>query len=329
MSERAFEQIGAFGANEPSRAEAGADSPITVPADDQYVVRTGKYGEAGADDPHTAEAGKQSGVETNGVNWSGQATSFEGIARPDIAEIAERWNRVREKVATAALRAGRDENAVAILLAAKFQEPERVVAALRAGGHLVGHNYIQQLEESEAALARLDAPSHRIHVIGHVQTNKAGKAIRAADCIETLDSLKLAKRLDRIQGERIESGERDRSGDPLGAFDVMIQVNSAGSESQYGVDPNKVVDLAGGVADLKNLRLIGLMLIGANTDDVAAIAASHARVRELRDAVVSAGISSCTELSMGMTGDMEIAIAEGSTQVRVGTAVFGPRPVMK
>ena len=293
------------------------------------MVKTGKHGEAGADDPHTAEAGKQSGVETNGVNWSGQATSFEGIARPDIAEIAERWNRVREKVAAAAVRAGRDENAVSILLAAKFQEPERVVAALRAGGHLIGHNYIQQLEESEAALARLDAPSHPIHVIGHVQTNKAGKAIRAADCIETLDSLKLAKRLDRIQGETIESGKRDRSGDPLGAFDVMIQVNSAGSESQYGVDPNKVVDLAGGVADLKNLRLIGLMLIGANTDDVAAIAASHARVRELRDAVVSAGISSCTELSMGMTGDMEIAIAEGSTQVRVGTAVFGPRPVMK
>ena len=269
------------------------------------------------------------GVETNGVNWSGQATSFEGVSRPDVSEIAGRWESLRDKVAAAASRAGRGENAVSILLAAKFQEPERVAAALRAGGGLIGHNYIQQLEEGETALAELGAPSHRVHVIGHVQANKAGKAIRAADCIETLDSLKLAARLDRLHGERIAAGELRKDGSPLGPFDVMIQVNSAGSESQYGVDPSGVVDLAGAVAELSNLRLVGLMLIGANTDDVAAVAASHARVRELRDAVRAAGVASCTELSMGMTGDMEIAIAEGSTEVRVGTAVFGPRPVMK
>ena len=268
-------------------------------------------------------------IETNGVNWSGQETSFEGISRPDASEIAGRWERLRDKVAAAASRAGRDENAVSILLAAKFQEPERVVAALRAGGGLIGHNYIQQLEEGERALSELGAPFHRVHVIGHVQANKAGKAIRAADCIETLDSLKLAARLDRLQGERISAGELGKDGSPLGPFDVMIQVNSAGSESQHGVDPCGVVDLAGAVAELPNLRLVGLMLIGANTDDVAAAAASHARVRELRDAVQAAGVVSCTELSMGMTGDMEIAIAEGSTEVRVGTAVFGPRPVMK
>ena len=265
-----------------------------------------------------ANGGRTDGVETNGVNWSGQETSFEGISRPDASEIAGRWERLRDKVAAAASRAGRDENAVSILLAAKFQEPERVVAALRAGGGLIGHNYIQQLEEGERALSELGAPFHRVHVIGHVQANKAGKAIRAADCIETLDSLKLAARLDRLQGERISAGELGKDGSPLGPFHVMIQVNSAGSESQHGA-----------VAELPNLRLVGLMLIGANTDDVAAVAASHARVRELRDAVQAAGVVSCTELSMGMTGDMEIAIAEGSTEVRVGTAVFGPRPVMK
>lgn len=276
-----------------------------------------------------ANGGRTGGVETNGVNWSGQETSFEGISRPDVSEIGGRWESLRDKVAAAASRAGRDENAVSILLAAKFQEPERVVAALRAGGGLIGHNYIQQLEEGERALSELGAPFHRVHVIGHVQANKAGKAIRAADCIETLDSLKLAARLDRLQGERISAGELGKDGSPLGPFDVMIQVNSAGSESQHGVDPCGVVDLAGAVAELPNLRLVGLMLIGANTDDVAAVAASHARVRELRDAVQAAGVASCTELSMGMTGDMEIAIAEGSTEVRVGTAVFGPRPVMK
>ena len=109
----------------------------------------------------------------------------------------------------------------------------------------------------------------------------------------------------------------------------MIQVNSAGSESQYGAPPEAVVDLAGEIAELPNLRLTGLMLIGANTDDVTAVAASHARVRELRDAIRAAGVSSCAELSMGMTNDMEIAVKEGSTQVRVGTAVFGPRPFLR
>jgi len=89
------------------------------------------------------------------------------------------------------------------------------------------------------------------------------------------------------------------------------------------------VDLAGEIAELPNLRLTGLMLIGANTDDVTAVAASHARVRELCDAIRAAGVSSCAELSMGMTNDMEIAVKEGSTQVRVGTAVFGPRPFLR
>lgn len=267
-------------------------------------------------------------VETNGVNWDGQSTSFEGINRPDITEISDRWMRVQEQVATAALRSGRQANDVHILLAAKFQEHERVVEALRCGAHRIGHNYIQQLEAGEEALVSLQAPVHRTHVIGHVQTNKALKALRFSDCIETLDTLKLAQRLNRLQGERVTAGEIGRNGISVGAFDVMIQVNAAGSESQHGVQPEEVIDLAGAVADLPHIRLVGLMLIGAHSDNVAEVARSHANVRELRDEVIKAGITSCTELSMGMTNDMDIAIAEGSTQVRVGTAVFGPRPVM-
>lgn len=267
-------------------------------------------------------------IETNGVNWDGQPTTFEGLQRPDTCEIAGRLRRVTDQVAEAAVRSGRSADAVTVLLAAKFQEPERVAAALAAGGTRVGHNYIQQLEVSEASLLEMSAPQHRTHVIGHVQNNKAMKALRGADCIETLDTLKLAARLHRLQGERIASGELDRYGQELGPFDVLIQVNAAGSDSQHGVDPAKVVDFAGQVTEFPNLCLRGLMLIGAHTDDIAAVAASHARVRDLRDAIVAGGITSCTELSMGMTNDMDIAIREGSTQVRVGTAVFGPRPMM-
>lgn len=267
-------------------------------------------------------------TQTNGVNWNGQTTSFEGLERPEIAEIAGRWERVREQVASAAQRCGRSEDEVQILLAAKFQEPQRVLTALQAGATRIGHNYIQQLEAGHAALSSLSAPLYRTHVIGHVQTNKASKALLHADCIETLDSLKLAQRLNRLQGERIAAHQLSPGKDGPQTFDVMIQVNSSGSESQYGVSPEEVVDLAGAICELPHLRLIGLMLIGAHTDDVAEIARSHANVRNLRDEVLAAGISSCTELSMGMTNDMEIAIAEGSTQVRVGTAVFGPRPMM-
>ena len=157
-------------------------------------------------------------------------------------------------------------------------------------------------------------------MIGHVQNNKAAKALRYSQCIETVDSLKLATRLDRLRGEHIQPwGEQQ-------PFDIMIQVNSSGAQSQYGRNPEQVLDLAGRIAELPHLRIIGLMTIGAHTDETSEIARSFQIVRELRDELQASGIASATELSMGMTHDMDIAIAEGSTIVRVGTAVFGPRP---
>ena len=251
---------------------------------------------------------------------------------PGVEEIAGRFNRLREQVLAAQATAGRPADSVQIELAAKYQAPERVLTALNAGASLLGHNIIQQLEASETALARVNAPIHRTHVIGHVQKNKAAKALRYAQCIETVDSFKLAARLDRLHGEQVAAGA-EYGEDAAGAFtklaetfDIMIQVNSSGAESQYGRSPESVVDFAGRVAELPNLRIIGLMTIGAHTDDVSRIARSFQIVRELRDELVRDGITSVTELSMGMTHDMDVAIAEGSTIIRVGTAVFGPRP---
>ena len=239
---------------------------------------------------------------------------------PTLEEIPGRFARLQDSVAQAVSRAGRDPESVAIELAAKFQASERILAAINAGGTLLGHNIIQQLEETEQQLAVAHAPEHRTHVIGHVQKNKAAKALAYSQCIETVDSSKLARRLDRLQGERIASGEVN------GLYDIMIQVNSSGAESQYGRAPESVMDFAGKITSLENVRLTGLMTIGAHTADAAAIGKSFQIVRELRDEIQAAGIASATELSMGMTHDMEIAIAEGSTIIRVGTAVFGPRP---
>ncbi|MFT3943412.1 MAG: YggS family pyridoxal phosphate-dependent enzyme [Ancrocorticia sp.] len=232
---------------------------------------------------------------------------------PSVDEIAGRFARLQEQVHGVEAAAGRTEGSVQIELAAKYQAPERVLAALQADGTLLGHNIIQQLEASETALAAASAPAHRTHVIGHVQKNKAAKALRYSQCIETVDSFKLAARLGRLWGEQHP-------------FDIMIQVNSSGAQSQYGRDPERVLDLAGRIAELPNLRIIGLMTIGAHTDETSEIARSFQIVRELRDELQRAGIASATELSMGMTHDMDIAIAEGSTIIRVGTAVFGPRP---
>lgn len=239
---------------------------------------------------------------------------------PSVEEIAGRFARLQEQVRGAEAAAGRSQESVQIELAAKYQAPERVLAALQAGSTLLGHNIIQQLEASETALAAAAAPAHRTHVIGHVQNNKAAKALRYSQCIETVDSLKLATRLDRLRGEHIQPwGEQQ-------PFDIMIQVNSSGAQSQYGRNPEQVLDLAGRIAKLPHLRIIGLMTIGAHTDETSEIARSFQIVRELRDELQASGIASATELSMGMTHDMDIAIAEGSTIVRVGTAVFGPRP---
>ena len=239
---------------------------------------------------------------------------------PSVEEIAGRFARLQEQVRGAEAAAGRSQESVQIELAAKYQAPERVLAALQAGSTLLGHNIIQQLEASETALAAAAAPAHRTHVIGHVQNNKAAKALRYSQCIETVDSLKLATRLDRLRGEHIQPwGEQQ-------PFDIMIQVNSSGAQSQYGRNPEQVLDLAGRIAELPHLRIIGLMTIGAHTDETSEIARSFQIVRELRDELQASGIASATELSMGMTHDMDIAIAEGSTIVRVGTTVFGPRP---
>jgi len=240
---------------------------------------------------------------------------------PPVEEIAGRFQALQEQVAKAASNAGRAPTDVAIELAVKYQAPERVMAALAAGGTLMGHNIIQQLEATETALQEANAPAHRTHVIGHVQKNKAKKAVQYAQCIETLDSIKLAKRINMLQQARRDSGQAH------GPFDVMLQVNSSGAESQYGIEPAAVSELAGQVLELPNLRIVGLMTIGAHTEDTAGIAHSFQIVRTLRDSLIAAGIASATELSMGMTHDMDIAIAEGSTIIRVGTAVFGPREI--
>jgi pyridoxal phosphate enzyme (YggS family) len=200
-----------------------------------------------------------------------------------------------------------------MLLAAKQQPVAAIRAAIAAGGRLIGENRVQELVTKGPELADL---RHEAHVIGPLQSNKINAALRWADCVETVDSLVLAQRLAARVGGR------------AGGLGVMIQVNTSAEASKSGVSPARAAELAHQVAALGALRLDGFMTVGLNSDDAAAVGRSYAALRAIRDQVAASGApgtATAVELSMGMSGDLEIAIAEGATIVRLGTAVFGPR----
>jgi hypothetical protein len=213
---------------------------------------------------------------------------------------------------------------VRLLVATKTQTSDAVLEALAAGVDLIGENRVQELVAKAPAVAdRVADGGLQVHMIGHLQRNKINQVLGTASCLETLDSLDLAR---AISDRCVRDG---RTGDR--ALEVMVQVNVTGEESKSGVGPDDAVALATAVAALPGLRLTGFMTIGARLDSSGehAVRAGFARLRAIRDEVHASGApgtDTATELSMGMTGDLELAIAEGATIVRVGTAVFGPRP---
>ncbi|WP_152193026.1 YggS family pyridoxal phosphate-dependent enzyme [Georgenia satyanarayanai] len=231
-----------------------------------------------------------------------------------MSEVREALQAVRDRVARAARVVGRDPGEIQLLLAVKTLPAERVREAIAAGAHLLGHNRAQELTATAPDLA--DLP-HEMHFIGRLQSNKAGKVVPLVSCVQSVDGLALAERLDRLAG---------REGREL---EVFVQVNTSGEGTKAGVAPEDAVALAVAVAALPNLRLRGLMTIGARSDDVDVVRACYERLAMLRDEVGASGApgtAGARELSMGMSGDLEVAVAAGATMVRVGTAVFGARP---
>jgi pyridoxal phosphate enzyme (YggS family) len=241
---------------------------------------------------------------------------------PDRDVLVARLAAVRARIGTAAAAAGRAPGEVRLLLATKTMPAAVVRAALSADAAmcaaddrlvpvLVGENRVQELVAKGPDLADL-APA--THLIGPLQSNKVNAALRWATCVESVESLDLARRLS------------DRAGDRR--VDVCVQVNVSGEETKHGVLPSAAVELAVDVAALDGVRLVGFMTVGANSTDVATVRAGYALLRQVRDDVRASGAPGTTEareLSMGMSRDLEAAVAEGATIVRVGTAVFGSR----
>jgi pyridoxal phosphate enzyme (YggS family) len=230
-------------------------------------------------------------------------------------EIAARLAAIRERVAAAAQRVGREAGEIALLGVAKRQPVELVRAALDAGLRDLGENYVQEAVAKRALLAGADGGSEpRWHFIGQLQRNKVRQVVPIFDVVHTLDRESLGDELER----RCAAADR--------RLEVLVQVDVSDEPQKGGVAPERLPALLEAGARWPHLALTGLMAIPAASDEPEASRAAFARLRELRDAQRGRpGGQDLRELSMGMSGDFEVAIEEGATIIRVGTALFGPR----
>ena len=220
------------------------------------------------------------------------------------------WQVARQRIADAARAAGRPPDSVRLLAVSKTFPAPAIRAVHAVGQRAFGENYVQEARGKRAELA--DLQDIRWHLIGPLQSNKAGVAAECFDCVETIDRAQIAERLARA---------REGSARPL---DVLVQVNVSGEASKHGVAPAEAVALASHVATMRSLRLRGIMGIPEPTGDHVRLRAQFRTLKGCYDACAAAGLDVDT-LSMGMSADLELAVAEGATEVRIGTAIFGPR----
>jgi len=240
----------------------------------------------------------------------GHTTTLARSVKPASTAIRGRLDEVRGRIARAAARAGRDSESVVLVGVVKTVPAEVVREALALGLRDLGENRVQEAEAHVAAIGR-DAA--RWHMIGHLQRNKAGRAVELFDRVHGVDSEDLAGSLSR---RAVAAGRR---------LPVLVEVNVSGEASKFGVSPALLDALLERVAGLPGLALEGLMTVGPAAVRPEDARPGFARLRSLRDqAERSLGLA-LHELSMGMSGDFEVAVEEGATLVRVGTALFGGR----
>jgi hypothetical protein len=223
--------------------------------------------------------------------------------------IRDRLLLVQDRIRAAASRVGRQASSVTLVAVSKAMPLDVIREGVEAGITILGENRVQEARDKIAALPHVA----RWHLVGHLQTNKAKLAIQLFELIHSLDSLKLAQILDRL-GQELAKPMR-----------CLIEVNLGGEQSKSGMTEDGVRPLLEGAAGLRRLRIEGLMAIPPFLPDPEQIRPYFRRLRTLRDKLRDEGFA-LDELSIGMTHDFEVAIEEGATLVRIGTAIFGPRP---
>jgi pyridoxal phosphate enzyme (YggS family) len=226
--------------------------------------------------------------------------------------LKKRLQNIRERIQKTATACGRDPETIRLVAVSKTIPSDRVKEAIDAGVTILGENYIQEAREK---INTLSSYAVSWHFIGHLQSNKAKYAVRLFDLIHSIDSLKLARELDK-QAKKISKIQQ-----------VLIQVNIGKEPSKSGVNKQDTIELIEAIGLLENLSVKGLMTMPPFFNAPEKVRPFFADLRTLRDHIKNANLPNITmaELSMGMTGDFEVAIEEGATLVRIGTAIFGKR----
>jgi len=228
-----------------------------------------------------------------------------------MVDVGGNYRGILDRITAAAKKVRRDPREIRLLAAAKSQSVEAIRAALAAGVRLVGENYVQEAADKK----RLISDSVEWHMIGHLQRNKVRAALDLFDVIESLDTLALARELDK-EGEK--RGKTIR---------VLVEVNLGGEESKSGVAKEQTQALMEALSELSHISIEGLMTVPPFRENLEAVRPYFRELRELRDQLGRLSLPNVElkELSMGMTHDYTVAIEEGATIVRIGTALFGPR----
>ena len=229
--------------------------------------------------------------------------------------IASNLSLLHQRIARATRRAGRDPSDVKLMAVTKTAAPERIIEAYAAGQRLFGENRVQEFAEKAPALASRQGAE--FHMIGHLQSNKAAKAVELFRAVDSLDSVKLGERLNAAA---VRLGK---------TLSVLIEINVGGEEAKSGVAPGspELENILASAPRWEHLRIRGLMTVPPFTEDPEGARLYFRRLRDLRDRLAARSLPpiNLQELSMGMSHDFEVAIEEGSTCVRIGTAIFGER----
>jgi len=233
--------------------------------------------------------------------------------------IADNLRYIRERIAASAHRSGRNPSEISLMAVSKTFPPDAIREAYAAGQRLFGENRVQEFASKAPLLT--DLPNLKVHMIGHLQSNKAKKAVEVFQAVDSLDSVRLGNQLNATAKEQSKT------------FPVLIEINTGGEEAKSGlpIDWTELEPVLAAAPSWTNLRVSGLMTVPPFTDDPEGARPYFRQLRELRDAIAAKNLSgvSMDILSMGMSHDFEVAIEEGSTCVRVGTAIFGVRQKME
>lgn len=227
--------------------------------------------------------------------------------------ILENIQNIKKRIANACQIAGRDPKSVQLLLATKTISPETIAFAIQSGETLIAENRIQEVIQKYDALKHIP---HTAHFIGHLQTNKVKYALKyGISCIQSVDNIGLVMELQK----RLLPENR--------TMDILIQVNTSGEASKFGIVPGKALDFVKTVSSYSQIQIKGLMTIGALSEDTHKIRTCFQKLKSIQQEISTLQLAnvSMETLSMGMSGDLEIAIEEGATIIRVGSAIFGSR----